>query len=294
MRDTFIKHLVNSAIKNEKIFLIVGDLGFSVIEDFQERFPDRFLNAGVAEQNMAGTAAGLASEGYHVFIYSIANFPTFRCAEQIRNDIDYHNLPVTVVSVGGGLSYGNLGYSHHAVQDYGLMRLFPNMSIYAPGDPVETLSCLNYILSNPSPSYLRLGRSGEETFHKQLPKIQPGKWVKLIESKNKRILLSTGAALSASIKLHQSNTYNAYVVYTLPAWGMKHKQDQWSQISEFEHIVTVEDHLHDCGFGSWLLESVQKKSGLANRIDSIYLDSKVCGIVGSQDYLNNLGGLYER
>ena len=122
MRNAFIEELVQLARVNKNIALVVGDLGYKVVEPFAEEFPDRFINAGVAEQNMTGLAAGMASEGFHVFTYSIANFPTFRCAEQIRNDIDYHNLPVTVVTVGGGLSYGNLGYSHHAVQDFGLMR----------------------------------------------------------------------------------------------------------------------------------------------------------------------------
>lgn len=101
MRNTFIQHLKEKAKLNEKIVLVVGDLGYSVIEEFEKEFPDRFYNAGISEQNMASMAAGLASEGFHVFIYSIANFPTFRCAEQLRNDVGYHNLPVTVVSVGG-------------------------------------------------------------------------------------------------------------------------------------------------------------------------------------------------
>ena len=129
MRDIFIKKLCEKSKKNKKIFLIVGDLGFSVIEKYKNKFSNRFVNAGVSEQNMMGMAAGVASENMHVFVYSIANFPTFRCAEQIRNDVDYHNLPVTIVSVGAGVSYGHLGYSHHALQDYGLMRLFPNMLI---------------------------------------------------------------------------------------------------------------------------------------------------------------------
>ena len=137
MRNTFIKKLTELAKNNQNIFLLVADIGFGVVEEFESKFPNRFLNVGVAEQNMTGIAAGLAAEGYHVFTYSIANFPTFRCAEQIRNDIDYHNLPVTVVSVGGGVAYGNLGYSHHAVQDYGLMRMMPNFTLAAPGDPNE-------------------------------------------------------------------------------------------------------------------------------------------------------------
>ena len=137
MRTEFIKNLIAHAKNKKNIFLLVADIGYGVVEEFQKEFPDRFMNVGVAEQNMTGIAAGLASEGYHVFTYSIANFPTFRCAEQIRNDIDYHNLPVTIVSVGGGLAYGNLGYSHHAIQDYGLLRMMPNFSIASPGDPIE-------------------------------------------------------------------------------------------------------------------------------------------------------------
>ena len=165
MRNTFIKKLTEAAQINSKIVLIVGDLGYSVIEEFQEKFPERFYNAGISEQNMASMAAGLASEGFHVFIYSIANFPTFRCAEQLRNDVGYHNLPVTVVTVGGGLSYGNLGYSHHAVQDFGLMRLFPEFEILSPGDPIETEMCLDYLLNNPGPSYLRLKKAGEPNYN---------------------------------------------------------------------------------------------------------------------------------
>ena len=123
MRTEFIKNLIAHAKNKKNIFLLVADIGYGVVEEFQKEFPDRFMNVGVAEQNMTGIAAGLASEGYHVFTYSIANFPTFRCAEQIRNDIDYHNLPVTIVSVGGGLAYGNLGYSHHAIQDLSLIHI---------------------------------------------------------------------------------------------------------------------------------------------------------------------------
>src|SRR5476651_2646056 len=135
MRTAFINQLVLEARKNPRVFLVVGDLGFSVVEPFATEFPDRYLNAGVAEQNMTAVAAGLAAEGYHVFTYSIANFPTLRCLEQIRNDVCYHNLPVTVVAVGGGLAYGNLGYSHHGVQDIAVMRSLPNITVLAPGDP---------------------------------------------------------------------------------------------------------------------------------------------------------------
>ncbi len=128
MRNTFINELTKITSSNTNTMLLVGDLGFSVVEKFCKKFPNNFINAGIAEQNMSGIAAGLASEGFRVFTYSIGNFNTFRCAEQIRNDIDYHNFGVTIVSVGGGLSYGSLGYSHHLIQDYAYLDLKP-MSI---------------------------------------------------------------------------------------------------------------------------------------------------------------------
>ena len=126
---------------------------------------------------MAGLASGLAIKGFHVFIYSIANFSTFRCAEQIRNDIDYHNLSVTVVSVGSGLGYGNLGYSHHAIQDYSLMRSFPNTLIAAPSNNQEVEGAIDYLLKNPQPSYLRLDKSLELNSENKIKKLKPGKWV---------------------------------------------------------------------------------------------------------------------
>src|SRR5579872_4931085 len=145
MRTAFINGLIEQARINPRIFLITGDLGFSVIEPFAKEFPDRFLNAGVAEQNMTGVAAGLASEGFHVFTYSIANFPTLRCLEQVRNDVCHHNLPVTVVSVGAGVSYGNLGHSHHAVQDFAILRTFPEMTVFSPADPGEARESVQWL-----------------------------------------------------------------------------------------------------------------------------------------------------
>ena len=176
MRDIFIDELIIATKKNKNIILLVNDLGFGVIEKFVKLFPNNYFNAGISEQSMMGYAAGLAAAGKHVFVYSIANFPTFRCAEQIRNDIDYHNLPVTIVSVGSGVGYGNLGYTHHGLQDYSLMRSFPNMLIASPGDIMELKACMKYLVSNPQPSYLRLDKSSNFKIHKSIPNINPGKW----------------------------------------------------------------------------------------------------------------------
>jgi|TARA_B110000003_G_scaffold7549_2_gene7749 transketolase len=291
MRKIFIKKLVNEASKNKKIILIVGDLGYGIVEPFKKKFPDRFFNAGVAEQSMAGLAAGLALRGFHVFIYSIANFPTFRCAEQIRNDIDYHNLSVTIVSVGSGLGYGNLGYSHHAIQDYALLRSFPNTIIASPSNNQEVECSMDYLLKNPQPSYLRLDKSLEINSNKKISKIYPGKWIYYNnKSKNKKLILSTGSVFKNCKKLFKQNKSQDWA--TLPIWGMRYKDQQADKLKKYKQIVTVENHLQDGGFGSWLSESIIKKNNNMNtKIISKFLDKKVIGKVGSEKYLNSKYGL---
>jgi transketolase len=239
---------------------------------------------------MASMAAGLASDGFHVFIYSIANFPTFRCAEQLRNDVGYHNLPVTVVTVGGGLSYGNLGYSHHAIQDLGLMRLFPEFTIASPGDPIETSMCLDYLLKNPGPSYLRLKKAGEINYYHEKREIIPGFWNEIVPTKNKKILLTTSGGLHIAHQLKKNNDdYKDFGIYSCPIWGARFKVFQQDQINKFDEIVTVEDHLLDCGFGSWLRESIViLDSHLKIKNKALSLD--VIGKVGTEEHLLKVGG----
>ena len=294
MRNAFIEELVLAADINPKIVLVVGDLGYKVVEPFAEKFPNRFFNSGIAEQNMMGLSAGLASEGYHVFVYSIANFPTFRCAEQIRNDVDYHNLTVTVVCVGGGLSYGNLGYSHHAIQDYSLIRTMPNMLIASPGDPFEVRACMRFLIQNPQPSYLRLGKAGEACIHKEIPIVTPGEWLPILNADQigNSALLTTGATLALGNALALSNPlFLNHQLWTMPLWGMKYKKMQGQKISTFDCITTVEDHLVDGGFGSWMLESLVHSPHLLPKIQIKALDPIVCGLVGNQPELNSIGGL---
>ena len=120
--------------------------------DFAKQFPKQFLNAGVAEQNMTGIAAGLAMAGKIVFTYSIANFPTLRCIEQIRNDVCYHNANVVVVAVGGGYSYGALGMTHHATEDMAILRMLPQMTVLAPGDPIEAAAATRAVAAGIGPA----------------------------------------------------------------------------------------------------------------------------------------------
>ena len=293
MRNIFIKELIKAAEKNKKIVLIVGDLGYGVVEPFKKRFPNRFYNAGVAEQSMMGIASGLALRGFHVFVYSIANFPTFRCAEQIRNDIDYHKLNVTIVSVGSGLGYGNLGYSHHGIQDYALMRSFPNMLIASPSDNMELKSCMRYIINNSQPFYLRLDKSLEINKLKNNPDIYPGKLVKHSESQKlkKNIILSTGSTIKNCIKLLKLKKFRDYDWYSIPMWGMKIKKNQFKKIIIYKNIITVENHLQDGGFGSWVGEIINSKTYKSKPIlINKFLNDEVVGKVGSESYLDKLYG----
>lgn len=292
MRNAFIQELMTLAGQDKKLILMVGDLGFSVVEPFVASFPEQFINAGVAEQNMTGLAAGMASEGHHVLTYSIANFPTFRCAEQIRNDVDYSNLPVTVVAVGGGLSYGALGYSHHAVQDLALMRIMPNMTIAAPGDPMEVRAALRYFAANPGPSYLRLGKTGEKSYSASVPTLQPGRWVKQrpgSDSGARTAIITTGAMMQQTMAWKDDPALVNCAIFSMPLWGMAWKAAQASQAASFDQIVTMEDHYVDGGFGSWMREALAPD--YRGRLVTLGLNSSVRDMVGSQAAMNEAGGL---
>lgn len=295
MRNTFIENLVSNAYRDDSIVLIVGDLGFNVVEDFQKNFPTRFFNAGICEQSMASMAAGLASEGYKVFIYSIANFPTFRCAEQIRNDICYHNLDVSIVTVGGGLAYGNLGYSHHAIQDYGLMRLFPEMTIISPGDPNEVEKVFDFIQNDKFPKYIRLRKNGEPNFSSnELNK--PGIWNNITGGTKKNIFLSTGYGLKIAFDIMAAeNLFNDFDVYSCPIWGSKFSNLQQSQLEKFNEIITIEDHLKSGGFGSWIKENFNELEN-KTKIKSFYIKDSIIGKVGDENFLlkNIHRGIYSK
>jgi transketolase len=154
MRNAILDELFELAKTDQGIVFITGDLGFSVVERYMEELPDQFVNAGVAEQDMTGLATGMALCGKIVFTYSIANFRTLRCLEQIRNDVCYHGANVKVVCVGGGFAYGALGMTHHATEDLGVMRMLPNMVVVATatGDPIETRAATKAIVAYPGPS----------------------------------------------------------------------------------------------------------------------------------------------
>src|SRR5580700_5718403 len=158
MRDVFVRELTRIAAQRPEVMLLTGDLGFGVLDDFAQRFPTQSLNVGVAEQNMTGLATGLALEGRIVFTYSLGNFPTLRCLEQIRNDACYHGASVKIVTVGGGMSYGAVGASHHATEDLAILCELPDTTVICPGDHWEVAQATRDIVDLPGVTYFRLDK----------------------------------------------------------------------------------------------------------------------------------------
>ena len=256
MRTSFVNQLLEEARRNEKIFLLVGDLGYHVVEPFAQEFPDRFLNVGIAEQNMAGIAAGLAMTGYNVYIYSIGNFPTLRCLEQIRNDIAYHKANVKVVSVGAGYAYGSLGATHQATEEIGAIRVIPNMVVATPGDPIEARTIAKLSSNYEGPMYIRLGKAGEKIVHKEdriILKIGDICPIHLLDG-NKTAVLACGNILDAAFHQieEESLPYNLYSVPFVKPIDV----EQLKSIVE-KHpngLITIEEHQKSCGMGSALVE----------------------------------------
>ena len=243
MRNTFISTLTELAERDPNIWLLCGDLGFSVLERFATRIPDRYVNVGVAEQNMAGIAAGLALSGKTVFIYSIGNFPTFRCLEQLRNDVGYHGADVKIVSVGGGFAYGSQGYTHHAIEDVAVMSALPGMEVFVPCDPFEVRRITTTIATSKKPSYLRLSRSGEPVLGIASDDWDPRK-IRVLRQGRELVILAGGpiasACLEAAERLSAEMDVGVFSVACVKPLDHAHVQ---KLAGGARAIVTVEEHI---------------------------------------------------
>ncbi|MEG4325013.1 transketolase C-terminal domain-containing protein [Microcoleus sp. herbarium5] len=290
MRTAFIKTLCEQAEQDERIWLLCGDLGYSVLEGFYSRFPNRFVNVGVAEQNMTGIAAGLALSGKVVFIYSIANFPVMRCLEQIRNDVCYHNLNVKIVTVGGGLTYGSLGYTHHGVEDIAVMRVLPNMTVIAPGDPVEARLATKAILNTPGPCYLRLGKAGEPVVHHVEPEFQVGKAISL-QLGSDLTLIGTGGMLQSVVLAAEKLASQGYSVQVLsmPTIYPLDEAAILQAAAKTGKIISVEEHGIG-GLGSAVAE-VLALGEIPVKFRALRLQREAVKVAGSQIALRSRMGL---
>lgn len=292
MRTAFIETLLELARSDPRIVLITGDLGFGVVVGFKEQLPNQFVNAGVAEQNMTGLAAGMALSGKIVFTYSIANFPVLRPLEQIRNDVCYHNANVRIVSVGGGMAYGSLGPSHHATEDIAITRALPNMLVVAPGDPAETRLAVRALIAHQGPAYLRLGRAGEPAVHRSEPDFQLGKAI-IVRPGNDIALISTGGMLYDSVQAAETLQEMGIQARVISMHTVKPLDEAivLAAARETKAIFTLEEHSIIGGLGSAVAEVLMESSIRHPIFKRIGLSCGFSTIVGTQEYLRTQYGL---
>lgn len=286
MRRVFVSALLKLAESNQRILLITGDLGYTFLEPFQEKFPDRFFNVGVAEQNMVGIATGLAEAGFIPFLYSIVPFASLRPYEFIRNGPILHKLPVRIIGVGGGFEYGNDGLTHYGLEDFGVMRIQPGITVLVPADHEQARNVLLSTWNLPGPIYYRLSKDDEtivpglegrfDLGHPQL--IREGRDILLISVGS----ISYEVAAAAEILVSQGIDSAVMVVDSLnPAPA----DDLWKVLSRFKLAFTIEAHYVVGGLGSLVSEIVAERNINCRIVRCGVKIMPVC-ISGSQSYLN--------
>jgi transketolase len=289
MRNSFIKALLEEARKDARIILIVGDLGYGVVDEFQKELPNQFMNFGINEQSMMSAAAGLASEGFRPFVYSIGNFPTLRCLEQIRNDVCFMNLPVTFVAVGAGFAYGTSGYSHHLIEDISILRGLPNLRIFSPVDQLDSRASVLATLGEEAPAYVRIGKGGEPELSYLRADLKLG-YREYLDGPDGIILFTgtIGGEVISAGKILQEKGLNPTIA-SLSQLNLK-QMSHLKTNSKGTFVMTIEEHTLAGGFGSMVRELLQ--SEFANtRIFSCGIEKLLEREVGSQRYLRGIYGL---
>ncbi len=292
MRTAFINELFALAEQDPRIVLIVGDLGFGVVTPFMEQLPAQFLNAGVAEQNMTGMAAGMALSGKIALTYSIANFPTLRCLEQVRNDVCYHNANVKVVSVGGGFTYGAMGATHHAVEDLAVMRALPGLLVVAPGDPIEARATTRAIIEYTGPCYVRLGKAGEPIVHPSSINFELGKAIHMREGRD-ATLISIGGILQNTVRAAERLAKKGIETRVLSMHTLKPLDVEavLAAARDTEAIFTIEEHSILGGLGTAVAEVLAEAEGIKAPLKRIGVPPAFSPHIGSQEYMLQCHGL---
>lgn len=287
MRNTFVKVLEKFCATNENIFLLTGDLGFTLFDEFRQKYPNRFFNLGIAETNMIGVAAGLALSGKKVYCYSMVPFLIMRCFEHIKIDLCYHNLDVRLVGVGGGLVYGLEGVTHHAIEDIAIMRSLPNMTVVVPGDPIEVSACVSASIDYKGPMYIRLGRSGEPNVHCNTPDFEIGKGIVLFNRGNDICIFATGTMLYKAKIAAEIISNKGFGVTLISLHTIKPPDEMLIKecAKKYKAIISVEEHSIIGGLGSAICEVLTEihYEGLFKRIG---LPDKFNRYVGRTEYLH--------
>jgi len=290
MRDTFVKTLLKEAKKDPNIILMTGDLGFGVLDEFQKELPAQFINSGVNEQTMMGLAGGYASTGKRVFVYSIGNFPTLRCLEQIRNDVCLMNNSVVVVSVGAGYAYGSQGYTHHALEDIAVLRALPNMDVIVPADPHETIGITQLLTTTKNPSYLRLGKSNEPLIHDKEVSITPGKINEITSGADGTIIFSGSVGVIALEAAKELESQAISVSVASMPFVSRIDLDYLKESAKRGPIIIVEEHSYRGGVGSAVLETLSMQ-GITAQVALVASAQTNLSQIGDQDFLRNENGI---
>lgn len=290
MRNEFLDELASLAARDERVMLLTGDLGFMVLEEFERRFPERFVNCGVAEQNMVGVATGLAEAGFVPFVYSIATFSTLRPYEFIRNGPALHGLPVRIVGVGGGFDYGHNGITHFALEDYAVMRAQPAIATVAPADAAQARAAVRATAELAGPAYFRVSKRGDE-----LPgldgRFELGRLEVVREGRDVAILaIGTIAheALAAAELLTERGIEAA--VALVSSFNPSPSEEIAELLGTIPLALTVEAHYRDGGLGSLVAETIAE-GGLDCRLLRAGVTRMPSGETGSQSYLEDRHGL---
>ena len=288
MRDAFIKTLSELAERDSSILLLTGDLGFGVLNEYRERFPNQFINAGVAEQNMTALACGLALDGYKTYTYSIGNFPTLRCLEHIRNDVCYHSANVTIVAVGGGFSYGQLGMSHFATEDLAILRALPNMTVVAPTDPWEAARFTELLYHRSGPAYLRLDKARSDQ-----PEVAVDDFsIRQLRIGGDLVILGTGGLLGEAMQAAELLATDGIetAVYAVPVVKPMDLEGLANAVLPDRPLITLEEH-NTGGLGGAIAEACLRQGILPKPFLPLGLNDTYPTIVGDQDFLRAEFGL---
>lgn len=291
MRGVFIKGLVEAAKTDDRIVLLTGDLGYTVVEPFADRFPDRFFNVGVAEQNMIGVATGLAEAGLTPFAYSIATFASLRAYEFIRNGPVAHQLPVRIVGVGGGFEYGSAGFTHYALEDLAVMRALPGMTVIAPVDARQAGRALEATRGIPGPVYFRLGKDDHSAVQGFDGTFELGRIDRIGDGRDVAIV-ATGAITREAVVAAADLARNGIgcTVLMVATISPPPTADLAEVLADFRLVATVESHYQIGGLGSLVCEVVAEQ-GLTSRVVRFGVSGLAQGTTGSEAFMNRAHGL---
>ena len=291
MRNAFAEEMTRVATTDKRVVVLSGDIGNKLFDKLKAVDESRFYNCGIAEANMMGVAAGMAMSGLRPFVYSITPFTTTRCFEQIRVDVCYHHAPVVIVGTGSGLSYSELGPTHHSLEDMAILRTLPGMRVLAPCDASELRQALHEVLKDDSPTYIRIGKKGEADIHTTLPNLKLGK-VLIIRPGTEVALLCAGNMMADTLKAADLLAAAGVFAEVVSFHTVKPLDTDYLQLaaSRFKLLVTVEEHSRIGGFGSavaeWRMALVRNVAQLAFGTDDVFMHE-----VGSQAYARKKYGL---